>query len=264
MKILFALLFFSAFSLSAAAQTTLNQAVDFDVSFTNGENFNLFDELASGSYVCVEFFMSTDLTCQDNQGYFSQAYMNFGCNQGDMFFLAIEITGGDAETIEYENTFGGPIHPPSASGTEGGGIAVRNAYGVDWFPTFILIAPDGTILEQDMWPLNSTTLTFTAYFNSHGLNLTPCNMDLEDVEVPLDSEMMLYPNPSNDLLNINLVGFEGQVDIFVYNLLGEELTHHKTASKSARINVDEFPTGTHIIHILDSNTSTQRNFSVLH
>jgi hypothetical protein len=46
--------------------------------------------------------------------------------------------------------------------------------------------------------------------------------------------------------------------------LGEAVTHLTTSSNSARINVDEFPTGTYIIHVLDSNKSTQRKFSVLH
>ena len=263
-KKFYILFFFATLSLSAAAQTPLTQAVDFTVTFTNGEEFNLFDELASGSYVCVDFFYTACGPCQSNQGYYSEAYMNFGCNQADIFFLSLESTVGDAETIVYEETFGGPNHPPAASGTEGGGIAATSAYSVGAFPTFILIAPDGTILEQDMWPLNGTTDTFTSYFGSHGLNLTPCNTDVDDVEVALDSEITLYPNPTNDQLNVNLVGFEGQVNIFVYNLLGEAVTHLTTSSNSARINVDEFPTGTYILHVLDSNKSTQRKFSVLH
>ena len=264
MKTLYTILFCSFLSLSAVAQTPLTQAVDFTVTFTNGEEFNLFDKLASGSYVCVDFFFTTCGPCQANQSYYSEAYMNFGCNQSDIFFLSLESTVGDAETIAYEETYGGPNHPPSASGTEGGGIAATSAFGVGAWPTFILIAPDGTILEQDMWPLNGTADTFTSYFNGHSLNITPCNTSVEDAEIAFDTEISLYPNPSNDELNLNLVGFDGQVNIFVYNLLGEAVTHLTTASNSARINVDEFPTGTYIIHVLDSNKSTQRKFSVLH
>ena len=263
MKTLYTILFCSFLSLSAVAQTPLTQAVDFTVTFTNGEEFNLFDKLATGSYVCVDFFFTTCGPCQANQGYYSEAYMNFGCNQEDIFFLSIESTVGDAETILYEDTFGGPNHPPAASGTEGGGIAATSAYNVGAFPTFILIAPDGTILEQDMWPLNGTADTFTSYFGNYGLDLSPCITSVEDVEIALDYEVTLYPNPTTEQLNVNLIGFEGQVNIFVYNLLGEALIHLKTASKLARINVDEFPTGTYIIHVIDENKSTQRKFSVL-
>ena len=264
MKSLYSLLFCATLSITAVAQTPLTQAVDFTVTFTNGEEFNLFDELATGSYVCIDFFFTTCGPCQSNQGYYSEAYMNFGCNQADIFFLSIESTVGDAATIAYEETFGGPDHPPAASGTEGGGIAATSAYSIGAFPTFILIAPDGTILEQDMWPLNGTTDTFTNYFGSHGLNLTPCNTDVEDVEIALDSDITLFPNPCNDKVNVDLVGFDGQVELLVYNLLGEIVTSLSTDNKSVIINLDEIPTGTYILHVLDSKRSTQRKFSVVH
>jgi hypothetical protein len=264
MKTLYSLLFCATLSLTVVAQTPLTQAVDFTVTFTNGEEFNLFEELYSGSYVCVDFFYTTCGPCQSNQGYYSDAFMNFGCNQADIFFLSIESTVGDAATIAYEETYGGPNHPPAASGTEGGGIAVTSAYSVGAFPTFILIAPDGTILEQDMWPLNGTTDTFTTYFGNHGLNLTPCITDVEDVEIALDSDVTLFPNPCNDKINVDLVGFEGQIDLIVYNLLGEIVTSLSTESNSVRIILDEIPTGTYIIHVLDSTRSTQRKFSVVH
>ena len=96
MKTLFTILFCSFLSISAIAQTPLNQAVDFDVTFTNGVEFSLFDKLALGSYVCVDFFFTTCGPCQANQGYYSEAYMNFGCNQAEIFFLSLESTFGDA------------------------------------------------------------------------------------------------------------------------------------------------------------------------
>ena len=59
MKTFYSLLFCAALSITAVAQTPLTQAVDFTVTFTNGEEFNLFDELATGSYVCIDFFFTT-------------------------------------------------------------------------------------------------------------------------------------------------------------------------------------------------------------
>ena len=264
MNKLYTLLFCATLSLSTVAQTPLTQAVDFTVTFTNGQEFNLFDELGSGSYVCVDFFFTTCGPCQSNQGYYSEAYMNFGCNQADIFFLSIESTVGDDLTIAYEEQYGGANHPPAASGTEGGGIDVTNAYSVGAFPTFILIAPDGTILEQDIWPLNGTTDTFTSYFGNHGLSLTPCNTEVEDEEIALDAEVTIYPNPSYDNITVDLAGFEGQVNLLVYNLLGEKVADITTSSQLERINVEDFPTGNYMIHILNSHKSTQQKFSVVH
>lgn len=48
------------FSLSFAfSQTPLTQAVDFTATTTEGEQFNLFDVLAGGQYVCIDFFFTT-------------------------------------------------------------------------------------------------------------------------------------------------------------------------------------------------------------
>ena len=94
-----------------------------------------------------------------------------------------------------------------------------------------------------MWPLNGTTDTFTNYFGSHGLNLTPCNTDVDDVEIALDSDISLFPNPCNDNINVDLVGFEGQVELLVYNLLGEMVTSLSTDNKSVIINLTKFLRG---------------------
>ena len=44
---------------------------------------------------------------------------------------------------------------PSISGIEGGGNAICSAYGIGLYPTHIIIAPDGEIIEQDIWPVSS-------------------------------------------------------------------------------------------------------------
>ena len=50
-------LFFAA--TIAFSQTPLSVAVDFTATTTEGEQFNLFDVLAGGQYVCIDFFYTT-------------------------------------------------------------------------------------------------------------------------------------------------------------------------------------------------------------
>lgn len=45
--------------IESSAQTNLTQAVDFTVTDTEGHTWNLFDELADGKYVLVDFFFTT-------------------------------------------------------------------------------------------------------------------------------------------------------------------------------------------------------------
>ncbi len=63
---------------------------------------------------------------------------------------------------------------PAISGIEGGGNAILSSYGISVFPTYILIAPNHDIVEQDMWPITNTQ-TFTDYFESNGLEQSPCS-----------------------------------------------------------------------------------------
>ena len=42
---------------------------------------------------------------------------------------------------------------PTISGVEGGGTAICNAYGIPAYPTVIIIAPDHSIVVQDIWPI---------------------------------------------------------------------------------------------------------------
>lgn len=50
-------LFFAA--TIAFSQTPLSVAVDFTATTTEGEQFNLFDVLDGGQYVCIDFFYTT-------------------------------------------------------------------------------------------------------------------------------------------------------------------------------------------------------------
>jgi len=43
----------------AFSQTPLTVAVDFTSTTTEGVEFNLFDILAGGQYVCIDFFFTT-------------------------------------------------------------------------------------------------------------------------------------------------------------------------------------------------------------
>lgn len=101
----------------------------------------------------------------------SEAYELFGCNTADLFIMSINTGDTDAECIAFDQTYG--IEFPCISGVEGGGTAINNTYGIGAYPTYILIAPNHDIVEQDMWPISSTQ-TFVNYFENNGLVQTEC------------------------------------------------------------------------------------------
>ena len=154
--------------LFAQAQTNLTTAVDFTVTDIHGNTHNLFNYLDNGKHVIVDFFFTTCPPCIASVPILNQAYTDYGCNTGDIIFLSIDNGDSDSEVMQYEINYGGLL--PSASGNDGGGNAVVSSYGISAYPTVILIAPNRTILEQDIYPVSNIT---TALPNA-GLNMISC------------------------------------------------------------------------------------------
>ena len=154
---------------SVNAQTSLTTAVDFTVTDVHGEIHNLFSLLNEGKYVIIDFFFTTCGPCIASVPTLNQSFIDYGCNTGEIFYISIDDGDTDAEVLQYENNYGGLL--PSVSGIEGGGNAVNSAYGISAYPTVILIAPDHTILEQDIFPVSNIT---TALPNA-GLNMAVCD-----------------------------------------------------------------------------------------
>jgi len=261
MKKILLSLFIAGCSLGSFSQTSLTEAVDFTVTFTDGEEFNLFDKLAEGKWVVIDWFFTNCGPCQSNQPYYTETFHNFGCNEGDIFFLSVETTVDDAATIAYEETFGGENSPPAASGTEGGGIEAVALYGIGAFPTFILIDPDGNIVEQDMWPLNGTAETFTTYFAGHGLTPEPCSTSVE--EISDDASFVAYPNPTQDNLNVAIIGFDGVVNVSLYNVVGEVVYQSTTRTNIERIDVSDLAAGNYTISLFNDTQMVNQHVSII-
>ena len=169
MKKLYTTLLLSFTIVSLNAQTSLTTAVDFTVTDVHGKTHNLFSILDEGKHVIVDFFYTTCGPCQASVPTMNQAYTDYGCNTGEIFFLSIDNGDTDAQVLQYENQFGGLF--PSVSGIDGGGNLVVSNYGIGAYPTVILIAPDRSILEQDIFPISNIT---TALPNA-GLNIAVCD-----------------------------------------------------------------------------------------
>ena len=185
---------------SIIAQTSLTTAIDFTVTDVHGNTHNLFTYLDDGKHVIVDFFFTTCGPCISSVPTMNTAFSDYGCNSGDLIFIAIDDGDSDAEVMQYENDYGGLL--PTASGNDGGGNAVNSAYGISAYPTVILIAPNRTILEQDIFPVNNIT---TALPNA-GLNMAPCDTG----------------GGSTTILDMSVD--KEEIDNKIYDILGREWT----------------------------------------
>lgn len=77
------------------------------------------------------------------------------------------------------------------------------------------------------------------------------------VEINQEKNIELYPNPSNDKLNIILVGIDGNVNFIIYNLVGQQILNQTVSFKEMMtLNISSFPEGTYILNIQSENSSS--------
>lgn len=180
--------------MSLNAQTTLTTAVDFTITDVHGNTHTLFDYLADGKHVVIDFFFTTCGPCQASVPTINDAYTQFGCNTAEVVFLSIDTGDDDAEVLAFENDFSSLL--PAVSGLQGGGDAVVNQYGVGAFPTIVLIAPNQQIIEQDVWPVSGLE---SALINA-GLTTASCDSSATTEIAETTFEKETFTNQIFDLL----------------------------------------------------------------
>lgn len=159
------------FGFGLKAQCPLTQAVDFTATDCHGTEVHLFDILDSGQYVLIDFFFTTCGPCQQATPKIRDSYTAFGCNLYDVFYMEISDRDSEASCINWVNNYG--IEYPTISGAAGGNI-ISNQYGISAFPTVILIAPDRSILINDLWPINNAQSIITQ-LEAHGIQQHDCS-----------------------------------------------------------------------------------------
>ncbi len=259
MKKLLLLVFIASLSFSGLkAQTPLTEAVDFSCTDVHGHTWNLFELLDSGQYVLIDFFYTTCGPCQLAAPKINESYVYFGCNSGQVNYFAMDTGDDDAQCIAFDEAFG--VEYPTISGVEGGGTAVCNAYGISAYPTVILIAPDRTIVEQDIWPI-TTAQTIITRLESYGIEEHECPppIGIEEPVVSLVSISSVYPNPASTNARIEVMSETTSIaQVDVYNSIGVAAMDTWNVYLEKGINNFEFsvadlPAGTYFIRLRREN-----------
>ena len=179
------------------AQCPLTTAVDFTATDVHGTEVHLFDILDGGQYVLIDFFFTTCGPCQQVTPKIVSSYYSFGCNMHDVFYM--EIASGDSHQacLNWVNNYG--VEYPTISGVEGG-TQICNQYGIPSYPTIILIAPNHSIVIQDLWPVANAQTVINALEN-HGVQQHACGASPEvsiSIDQVLETEVTATFTPNED------------------------------------------------------------------
>ncbi len=270
MKTTFRFLFFilvqailtSLFSQQAQAQVKINKAVNFSVTDTHGQQHTLFDYLDDDKYVLIDFFFTTCQACNIANPNIIQAYKQYGCNQKDVVFIALNRGNSDAQVCAYLDKYKGFI--PTASGINGHADDIVTAYGVTAFPTIVLIAPDHSFVSKDIYPVTKANLDKAIHLNAGRAYNNNCYSSEHHV-LSRDIELILYPNPVINTASIQIhLDQSLDVQVKIINILGQTIDTPidslLTEPITKEIDFSQFRPGVYFIQLVAQGQiiSTQR------
>ena len=209
---------------------------DFTATDIEGNEIHLYDILDAGQAVLINFFLTGDPFSEQPMQDVVEAYRLYGCNAHDVFFMEISPNGHDDACQAWADQFG--VQYPTIS-RDGGGNDIAQAIPVGYYPTIMLIRPDHTFANRDIYPPS--------------LEYILQAMDAEDYEqhecegVGVEENVQaatLYPNPANDFVTIS---GENLGTVRVYNALGQMVDEFEANGSELRINTTNYENGVYFV-----------------
>lgn len=230
-------------------------APDFTITDIHGQKHHLYEYLNQNKKVLLDFFFTTCIPCQYYSPQVNKAYEKYGCNTQDVIFLSIDYDDTDAEVSQYEETY--KTDYPTASGLEGGGNAVINQYGIQAFPTLLLIDSTKKIIDEISPP---TLIVFDFIFTQYGITpktcLTATNNQIKE------QSMFIYPNPIRygkiQVYTSHVIGSDAQFEIMDFS--GKVMKQYpikKLGENNCSLEVSEITAGSYLLKFSTRNYKPQ-------
>ena len=216
------------------------EALDFMAVDIHGQEFHLFDILNGGQFVFIDFFSYNCFNCREAMPYIVESYARYGCNTGDVFYVEINASHGDALCQLWCEEFG--VEFPTIS-ADGGARKFSDLYHIDASPHFTLVAPDHSIvLDGGHSGFVVTDLqSIIDAFEPLGIRVQDCNTNVDASE---RKEIALYPNPADDVVYLPVK--ESSV-IRVYNVMGQLVESFVAEDHAHCLVTESYPEGVYYI-----------------
>jgi len=182
------------------------------------------------------------------------AYEQFGCNDGNVFFIGIDKGNTNDDVIYFDSIYG--IQYPGFSGQDGGGNEVHLLYQIQATPCVIVIQPNREIAVKQIW-LPTTTNIVDSVSNAGGI-LQSC---LTNIQANQTEEILtIGPNPATDYayFHLNLKKAK-EISINVFNLTGTKILEFEPAYYPAgkhyiKADFTSEPEGFYSVQIIEKGT----------
>jgi AhpC/TSA family. len=187
---------------------------------TKGIQHKLYDYCNQGKYVLIDFFAYWCGPCMSVAPIVEQFYVKYGCNTGNVIVLANESDPSCTYANYLSFVSGAGIDTNHAAPTglgSAGNAANANTYGVNAYPTVILVGPDKKMISNDVWPISSVA-DIESKFSSGVLTPKSCTpASVNDVSA---MQLKIFPNPALNELNISCKNLKSVV---LMDMVGKKL-----------------------------------------
>ncbi len=241
-------------TVASYGQTPLETAEDFKVKDPEGNIYELFNILDQNKIVMLDFFTTGCGNCQIAAPHVQQTYEYFGCGEGNVEIIAVNFGASNPDVLEFQDTYG--IFTPVCSGLDGGGNEVHQLYQVNIYPTFVIIAPDRTIIHQQVYP--QETDHFIELISEAGGEPMECTVGVQKQESET-SALKIYPVPTSNFITLEIgKEFSENSEVRIYNSCGKMVYHSEPTNDSrGRMEIDVSGFNTGIYHAVISSENRQ-------
>ena len=205
MKKIFTLLIAILFTVSFLFSQTV--VPNFTLTDTQGNSYNLYQELENGKTIVLDFFSLQCGTCQTGIAYMENVWQNYDANGNEVWVWAIETTG--AENIDIDDFI------LSNGGTFPGFSSIENDtlfsfFNITYTPLYFTICPDKTIKS-------SSVENVEEYVNS-------CQSTSVELQKEKETDTKIISVISDYDITINYSVSKNSKTVFeIYDLLGNKV-----------------------------------------
>jgi len=110
----------------------------------------------------------------------------------------------------------------------------------------------------------TVTETFTAGGNTLTQGFHQTNLTLVAIEnVELFAEISIYPNPTSELVNIDIPQNYNEIDINMYDVTGKLIKNQSNANGKVTFDVSTLATGTYYLQVINPKNKQVKTFKLV-
>ncbi|PCH68462.1 MAG: hypothetical protein COC01_03735 [Bacteroidetes bacterium] len=219
-------------------------ATDFTKTDVDGNSYTLFEELAKGKAVVLDFFATWCTSCQSFVPALEQMHQDYG--KGSYAWIwGIDTYDNETEQQikDYKTSFGA-TYTVFAEGS-----SIANDYGTQGIPHLVVICPDSSIAYDKAGWTTDTDDDIRNALSSCGIAIG-ISSDKSDIL----SSILIYPNPALDELTVSYyLANRSKVKIELFNSLGQKELNIsdgivRKGEHAVQINLASLISGIYLIH----------------